>query len=217
MKILNEQERKVYAMIHFKDMRQKDAAEQLGVTQGYISMVLEQAEEKIAEYDGDRSPDGVAWRYWKRFVKKGYMPDHVDVEIEYALFQLSADLSVFLHWFYSASELIRFATKSYLFGNNKMEAEIADYLNTASEEEKQHFIYNYGEQPVIVQALYIRFIIEIRYRKSRGLHESDNICTTFLNTAAKIAKRVHMTADDFINQRFLPYIAEKRNKSARQF
>lgn len=217
MKILNEQERKVYAMIHFKDMRQKDAAEQLGVTQGYISMVLEQAEEKIAEYDGDRSPDGVAWRYWKRFVKKGYMPDHVDVEIEYALFQLSADLSVFLHWFYSASELIRFATKSYLFGNNKMEAEIADYLNTASEEEKQHFIYNYGEQPVIVQALYIRFIIEIRYRKSRGLHESDNICTTFLNTTAKIAKRVHMTADDFINQRFLPYIAEKRNKSARQF
>lgn len=128
MKILNEQERKVYAMIHFKDMRQKDAAEQLGVTQGYISMVLEQAEEKIAEYDGDRSPDGIAWRYWKRFVKKGYMPDHVDVEIEYALFQLSADLSVFLHWFYSVSELIRFATKSYLFGNNKMETEIADYL-----------------------------------------------------------------------------------------
>lgn len=57
------QERKVYAMIHFKDMRQKDAAEQLGVTQGYISMVLEQAEGKIAEYDGDRSPDGIAWRY----------------------------------------------------------------------------------------------------------------------------------------------------------
>lgn len=68
----------------------------------------------VAEYDGDRSPDGVAWRYWKRFVKKGYMPDHVDVEIEYALFQLSADLSVFLHWFYSASELVRFATKGSL-------------------------------------------------------------------------------------------------------
>ena len=42
------------------------------------------------------------------------MPDHVDVEIEYALFQLSADLSVFLHWFYSASELVRFATKGSL-------------------------------------------------------------------------------------------------------
>lgn len=98
-----------------------------------------------------------------------------------------------------------------------METEIADYLNAASEEEKQHFIGNYGEQTVIVQALYIRFIKGIRYRKSRGLHESDNICTTFLNTAAKIAKRVHMTADDFINQRFLPYIAEKRKKSTRQF
>ena len=71
----------------------------------------------VAEYDGDRSPDGVAWRYWKRFVKKGYMPDHVDVEIEYALFQLSADLSVFLHWFYSASELVRFATKERLGQN----------------------------------------------------------------------------------------------------
>ena len=67
-------------------MRQKDAAEQLSVTQCYISMVLEQAEEKIAKHDSDQTPDGIAWRYWKQFVKKGYMPEHVDVEIEYALF-----------------------------------------------------------------------------------------------------------------------------------
>ncbi len=138
MKILNEQERKVYAMIHFRDMRQKDAAEQLGVTQGYISMVLEQAEEKIAEYDGDRSPDGVAWRYWKRFVKKGYMPDHVDVEIEYALFQLSADLSVFLHWFYSASELIRFATKLSLRHRGRKQAPQGGETRTHAELHLRH-------------------------------------------------------------------------------
>lgn len=34
-------------------------------------------------YPCDPADNGVAWRYWKRFVKKGYMPDHVDVEIEY--------------------------------------------------------------------------------------------------------------------------------------
>ena len=217
MKQLTEQEREAYSLIHFKDMRQSDAAKKMEVTQGYVSMLLEKAEEKIAEYDGDKTPDGVAWRYWQQFVKKGYMPNCVDVEIEYALVQFACDLVPFIHWFYSVSDLIRFATKSYLFANDKMAAEIADYLAVASEEERQHFTDYYGDKPEIIGALYIRFLKEVRKRSSRGLHESDNIYTTFMNLASKIAKRVHMTTDEFINKRFMPYVAEKRMKSARQF
>ena len=92
-----------------------------------------------------------------------------------------------------------------------------EYLNTASKEDKQHFVDYYSEQPLIVQALYLRFIKEIDYRKSRGLHESDNIATAFTAAVTKIAKRVHMTTDEFIDRRFLPFLAEKRKKSARQF
>ena len=217
MSRLNEQEREVYYLFHFKDWKQTDIAKQLGKTQGYISMVLEKAEAKVAEYDGDKTPDGVAWRYWKVFVRKGHMPNYVDVEIEYALSQLVCDLLPFFHWFYSASDLIRFATKSYLFDNDKMENEIKEYLLSVSKEERQHFEDYYGEQPVIIGALYIRFVKEVNRRKKRGLHERDNIYTTFINTANKIAKRVHMTTDDFIEKRFLPYVAEKRMKSARQF
>lgn len=217
MRCLNEQEREVYSLIHFQDFRQSDVAKQLGVTQGYISMVLEKAEEKIVAYDGDKTPDGIAWRYWKQFVKKGYMPEHVDVEIEYALFCIVHDFAPFVHWFYSVGDLTRFAIKSYLFGNDKMEAEVTDYLNTASREDNQHFVDYYSEQPLIVQALYLRFIKEVIYRKSRGLHESDNIVTAFTAAVTKIAKRVHMTTDEFIERRFLPFLAEKRKKSARQF
>ena len=180
-------------------------------------MVLEKAEEKIVAYDGDKTPDGIAWRYWKQFVKKGYMPEHVDVEIEYALFCIVHDFAPFVHWFYSVGDLTRFAIKSYLFGNDKMEAEVTDYLNTASREDNQHFVDYYSEQPLIVQALYLRFIKEVIYRKSRGLHESDNIVTAFTAAVTKIAKRVHMTTDEFIERRFLPFLAEKRKKSARQF
>ena len=180
-------------------------------------MVLERAEEKVAEYDGDKTPDGVAWRYWKAFVRKGHMPNYVDVEIEYTLSQLVCDLLPFFHWFYSASDLIRFATKSYLFDNDKMENEISEYLSSSPTEERQHFENYYGDQPVIIGALYIRFVKEVNRRKKRGLHERDNIYTTFINMADKIAKRVHMTTDDFIEKRFLPYVAEKRMKSARQF
>lgn len=217
MKHLTTQEQEVFSFVHFEDMRQTDIAKTMGVTQGYVSMVLEQAEEKIAKHDGDQTPDGIAWRYWKQFVKKGYMPDHVDVEIEYALFCLVHDFAPFVHWFYSVGDIIRFTTKSYLFGNDKMEAEVTDYLNTASKEDKQHFVDYYSEQPLIVQALYLRFIKEIDYRKSRGLHESDNIATAFTAAVTKIAKRVHMTTDEFIERRFLPFLAEKRKKSARQF
>lgn len=217
MKHLTEQEREVYTFVRFKDMRQADIAKKMGVTQGYVSMLLEQAEEKIAECDGDKTPDGVAWRYWQQFVKKGYMPNHVDVEIEYALTQLVFDFVPFIHWFYSVSDLIRFATKSYLFDNDKMAAEITDYLATESEEERQHFEDYYGDKPEIIGALYIRFVKEVRRRRSRGLHESDNIYTTFISMADKIAKRVHMTTAEFIDKRFMPYVAEKRMKSARQF
>lgn len=217
MKHLTEQEREVYTFVRFKDMRQADIAKKMGVTQGYVSMLLEQADEKIAECDGDKTPDGVAWRYWQQFVKKGYMPNHVDVEIEYALTQLIFDFVPFIHWFYSVSDLIRFATKSYLFDNDKMAAEITDYLATESEEERQHFEDYYGDKPEIIGALYIRFVKEVRKRSRRGLHESDNIYTTFISMADKIAKRVHMTTAEFIDKRFMPYVAEKRMKSARQF
>ena len=217
MKHLTEQEREVYTFVRFKDMRQADIAKKMGVTQGYVSMLLEQADEKIAECDGDKTPDGVAWRYWQQFVKKGYMPNHVDVEIEYALTQLVFDFVPFIHWFYSVSDLIRFATKSYLFDNDKMAAEITDYLATESEEERQHFEDYYGDKPEIIGALYIRFVKEVRKRSRRGLHESDNIYTTFISMADKIAKRVHMTTAEFIDKRFMPYVAEKRMKSARQF
>ena len=145
------------------------------------------------------------------------MPNHVDVEIEYALTQLARDFVPFIHWFYSVSDLLRFATKSYLFDNDKMATEIADYLATASEEEKQHYNDYYGDKPEIIGALYIRFVKEVQKRSRRGLHESDNIYTTFISMADKIAKRVHMTTDEFIDKRFIPYVAEKRIKSARQF
>lgn len=145
------------------------------------------------------------------------MPNCVDVEIEYALTQLAHDLVRFIHWFYSVSDLIRFATKSYLFDNDRIATEIADYLATASEEERQHFTDYYGDKPEIIGALYIRFVKEVQKRSRRGLHESDNIYTTFMNLADKIAKRVHMTTAEFIDKRFMPYVAEKRMKSARQF
>lgn len=214
---LSPQEREVYSLVHFRDLRQTDIAKKMGVTQGYVSILLEQAEEKLARYDGDRTPDGVAWRYWKHFVEQGHMPNHVDVEIEYALTQLVCDLIPFVHWFYSVSDFIRFTTKSYLFNNDKMTKEIADYLATEPEEERQHYIDYYGDKPEIIGALYIRFVKETRRRSERGLHESDNIYTTFLRMAAKMAKRVHMTTDEFIEKRFMPYFAEKRMKSARQF
>ncbi len=217
MKHLTTQEQEVYSLVHFEAMRQTDIAKTMGITQGYVSMVLEQAEEKIAKHDGEQTPDGIAWRYWEQFVKKGYMPDHVDVEIEYALTQLICDLLPFTHWFYSVSDFVRFAIKSYLFDNDKMAQEIVAYLATAPEEEKLHYDDYYGDKPQIIGALYIRFVKEVSKRSERGLHESDNIYTTFINMANKIAKRVHMTTDEFIERRFLPFLAEKRIKSVQQF
>ena len=175
MSHLPEQEREVYTLVRFKDMRQSDIAKKMGVTQGYVSMLLEQAEEKIAECDGDKTPDGVAWRYWQQFVKKGYMPNYVDVEIEYALTQLVFDFVPFIHSFYSVSDLIRFTIRSYLFDNDKMAAEIDEYRATEPEEERQHFDDYYGDKPEIIGALYIRFVKEVRRRQPRATRERQHL------------------------------------------
>lgn len=217
MNCLTDNERKVYNLVHERHATQKYAAEILGVTQGYISATLKRAEQKLEEFGSDNSPAGVAWRYWNTFVETGMMPDNVDVEIEFVIRKLVCDLLPFLHWYYSVGDLIRHITKFYLFDNDKMPKEIADYLATEPEEERQHYIDYYGDEPEIIGAVYIRLTKEMRRRESRGLKDSDKIYNTFITAADKIASRLKMTTEDFLIKRFYPFIAERRNKSIRQF
>lgn len=214
---LSKKQRHIVYLYKRKDMTQAEIAEQLGVTQGYVSSVLQKAEDVILRYHGGDDRDLIAWQYWEQFVKKGEMPQYTDVLLEFVLRALLHDLTHILPWFYSLGELMRFLLKSYLFDNDKITEEIKSYLASAEDEERAHFEEYYGEQPELVGGIYVRLRQEVTRRKEARLHDSDKLYDGIASAVKKIADRLHMTAEEYIKQRFYPFLAAWRNKRITAF
>lgn len=197
---------------------QKEAAEKLGVTQGYVSVALKKANQLVDDYIFETAThDEIVKHCWDMFVDKGEMPDFLDVELEFVLRGLFYDLPQFFHWYYSLGELCRYVLHCYLFDNDKADDEIAEYLNTASAEDKIHFTEYYGEQPPIVGLVYVRLCREMKCRQTAGLHDSDKLYNGIFATIDMLARRLKTTPYDFLTQRFYPYFAKRRNKRLKAF
>lgn len=206
----------VYLYKH-KDMTQAEIATQLGVTQGYISSVLQKAEDAILRYNSGNDPDLISWQYWEQFVNKGEMPQFTDVILEFILRNLLFDLVSFLPWFYSLGDFVRFLLKSYLFGNEKLAGEIQNYLAEANDEELAHYEEYYSAQPELISGIYVRIKSEIQRRKAIRLHDSDKLYDGIASAVKKVADRLNMTTEKYFKERFYPFLAEWRNKRAKGF
>ena len=209
---LSKKQRHIVYLYKRKDMTQSEIAEQLGVTQGYVSSVLQKAEDIIRRYYGGDDRGLIAWQYWEQFVKKGEMPQYTDVLLEFILRVLLHDLARILPWFYSFGEFMRFLLKSYLFDNDKIAEEIKDYLTSVEDEERTHFEDYYGEQPELIGGVYVRLRQEVARRKEARLHDSDKLYDSIASAVRKVTERLHMTVEEYIKQRFYPFLAAWRNK-----
>ncbi|MDE6058848.1 MAG: hypothetical protein K2G44_02285 [Clostridia bacterium] len=211
------QDRKVLSAIEKRDT-QTEAASSLGFTQGYMSTALKRANRSIDNYIVETGTHTeIVWHCWNRFLEKGEMPYFLDVELEFVLRGLHFEMLPLFHWYYSVGELCRSILQFYLFENEKMDDKITEYLEAANEEDRVHFQEYYGDQPPIIGAVYLRLTKEMHRRQETHLHESDKFYTSIYATAEKIAKRLNVSVEEFINQRFYPYIAKWRNKRLRQF
>ncbi len=214
---LPHKDRKILEVMADGNTKQQ-AADELEVTQGYISSALKKANRSVDDYvfkNGTRSD--IVWHCWNRFINQREMPYFLDVEIEFVLRKLLCDLIPFTHWFYSFGELCRYILTFYFFDNEKMDDEISDYLKNANEDDRKHYEDYYGDQPSIVGTVYIRLCKEMDRRKSIGLHESDKFYTSIFSAIEKITKRLNMGMEEYLTQRFYPYVAKWRNRRLRQF
>jgi len=197
---------------------QESAAMELGVTQGYMSTALKKANRSVDDYIFKTGTHAeIIWHCWDMFVNKGEMPYYLDVELEFVLRKLFFDLMPFTHWFYSFGELCRFILNYYLFDLDKIDGDIAEYLNTVNESDRTHYEDYYGDQPTIVKAVYVRLCQEMNRRQKVGLKDSDKFYTNIYASIEKITKRLNVSVEDFLTQRFYPFIAKWRNKRLRQF
>ena len=219
VKKLTPREQEVVRLCIDEDKTQSEAVSILGVTQGFVSATLKKANAKMDEYDfgGDNTPDKIVWKYWNMFIKKGKMPLFHDIMLEYVLLQLIPDIVLLANWFYSIGEFCRFALKYLMFDEDKIDEDLAKYKQSVSAEEWQHCQDYYGDKVLLVQAVYVRLQLEIQRRKASGLHQSDKIYYNIVDTANKIANKLHMSTYDFLTQRFYPFFANRRYKRTKVF
>ena len=215
---LTKKEQEIYLSCVEDEIPQAQVAEELGVTQGYISAALKKIESKLFTYELKcRTPNDVVWKCWNMFVRKGEMPMFIDVEIEFVLRALFGDLMPFMHWFYSVGELCRYILRYYLFDENKIDGDIEQYLQIADDVARKHFEDCYRDKVPIIQGVYVRLCLEIERRKNAGLHDSDKAFINIFDTINKIAKKLNTTPEEFFTQRFYPFVATWRNRRIQQF
>lgn len=172
---LTKKERQIYKLSIDEQIRQKEIAQMFDITQSAVSATFNRARRKMDEYDyrNAKTQEEVVWKYWEMFMRDSKLPNFLDVEIEFVIRQMLGDMLPFIKWFYSVGELCRYIMRYYLFDEDKLDTDIAEYLSTSTQEEEQHFANCYEDKPLIVQGVYARLWLEIRRREQNNLHESD--------------------------------------------
>lgn len=216
---LTPQERKVYCLSVDDGLLQKEIAEHLGITQGAVSSAFRRARRKLDAYElsKDNTPDDIVWKLWQIFMRDYELPDFLDVEMEFVIRGLFGDLLPFINWFYSIGELCRYILRYYLFDEDKIRQDIEKYLSTATQEEQEHFKDYYGEQPLIIQGVYVRLCMEVKCRERNRLQDNNKAVDGVYTAIEKIAKRLDLSVEECFAQRLYPYLAEKRNRRLKEF
>ena len=216
---LTKREREVYYLSVDEQCKQEDIAEELGITQGAVSSTFRRARRKIDACDlsKDNTPDDIVWKLWQIFMRDYELPDFLDVEIEFVIRGIFGDILPFINWFYSIGELCRYILRYYLFDEDKINADIENYLSTASKIEQQHFKDYYSDQPLIIQGVYVRLCMEVKRREANRLQDSHKAVDGFYTAIEKIAKRMDISVEECLAQRLYPYLADKRNRRLKEF
>ena len=220
-KNLSDKERQVLELLNYGST-QKEVAKELGVTQGYVSMVKKQAEfnSDYSEYrSAVKSNDGeYIWKCWDLFSRKLAMPLFLDVELEYVISRLHPDdIAHFMHWYYSFGEFIRYSLTYYIYNEDKIKEEISEYLYKASDHELAWFKENYADEPALMQIVYIRLIDEFERRRQNGLKSSNKAVDGLFTAVEKLAKEANLPPEQFFAERIYPIIAIIRNRRNKEF
>ena len=216
---LTKRELEVYYLSVDEQCKQEDIAEELGITQGAVSSTFRRARRKIDACDlsKDNTPDDIVWKLWQIFMRDYELPDFLDVEIEFVIRGIFGDILPFINWFYSIGELCRYILRYYLFDEDKINADIENYLSTASKIEQQHFKDYYSDQPLIIQGVYVRLCMEVKRREANRLQDSHKAVDGVYTAIEKIAKRMDISVEECLAQRLYPYLADKRNRRLKEF
>lgn len=202
---------------------QNRIAKVIGKTQSYVSKRLERLLDLI-EYerlnDGSRTKKEIEFEIaWKKFLYSHKIPNDVDVILETFNYLIGERmLEELLIYFYSFQEYYKYAYRLLYLYEYKPEDDVLGLINDLPLIYRRIFYYQkMDEQADVFIWLYYQLVTEMERRRKLTPEPTQATYEKLLDEQEKIAKRVKMTSEQFMEKRFIPKVAPMLKKRTEDF
>ena len=221
---LSEEDRKIYEQYYKKGYKQERIAEELRKTQSYVAKHLAKIEETIS--GSSESDEAMAEAQWEKFLEKFRTDDDEDILWDMFRFIMpEEEQAELMSWFYSYREYFKFGL-SYLIRRpfvkyespEEAELDFGTRMNELPYHSREIYYNIFEEQIDELRWLYLALNEEVEERRKR-MPEKPNPKNyeRIITEAEKACKRLNMTAEEFIEKRFLPQQKARLEKRYRDF
>ena len=224
LSVLSEEDRKIYELYYVDDSTQTEIAEELGKTQSYVAKRLAKIDDIIS--GANESDEARAEAQWEKFLDKFRTDDDEDILWDMFRFIMPEEEQVeIISWFYSYREYFKFGL-TYLIirpfakykSQEEAEFDFGNRMNELPYHSREIYYDVFDGQIDELRWVYLALCEEVEYRKKmlKEKPKPTNLEKLYLE-AEKICKRLDMTAEDFIQKRFLPKQRERLEKRYKDF
>lgn len=216
---LSPDDRTIYRMYYVDGFRQTEIAEELGKTQSYVAKRLMKIDDALRD---NKTDEERANAQWEKFLQKFRTDDDEDILWDMFLYLLPVEEQTDIaSWFFSYREFYKFGL-SYLvirpFDNVTDPLEFGNRMNELPYHSRYMYYEIFDGQPEELQWLYLALCEEVEHRKKTfPQRPAETNFDKIFQKAEEISKRLNMTAEEFVNERFIPKEAEKRGKRYKDY
>lgn len=217
------QTERIIVQLYEEGVSQKYIAKQIGKTQSYVSKKLEKLLDKI-EYerlnDGSRTEKEIEFEIaWKKFVYSHKMPKEIDVIAETFNYIIGERmLEELLIYFYSFREYYRYAYRLLYTYEYDPDVDNLGKINELPLVFREIFYYQeIDEQADIFIWLYYCLVTEMERRRKITPDPNQAVYERVITEQEETAKRVGMTKEKFMQDRFIPKVAPILKQRADEF
>lgn len=217
-------DKRIYRMHFLEKLTQEEIAAALNRSQSYVSKRLAKIKETLESkaLQQDRSKEeAYAERQWEQFLEKFRTENDEDILFDLFRCVCGPDLQeAFLEWFYSYREYSKFCLQYLILRpfDNASNEQFKQRLNRLSEWQQLTYRLQFAEQLDEVRWLYIALCEKMNERREKlrtpPSHPDEE---KVQKEAERIARRLGMTAEDYVNGRFLPKLYERLGKRYEDF
>lgn len=213
---------RIIVKLYEAGVEQKSIAKRIGKTQSYVSKRLERLLDLIEVErlnDGNRTKKEIEFELaWKKFIYSYKMPKDIDVILETFKYLIGERmLEELLVYFYSFREYYRYAYRILYLYEYYPEDDVLGLINDLPLIFRKIFYYQkLDEQADVFIWLYYCLVTEMERRRKITPEPNQTVYERLIAEQEKTAKRVNMTSEQFMEERFIPKVAtilEKRNEN----